>query len=318
MDAILKYSVIIPVYNRPNELDELLNSLVQQSKKYFEVIIVEDGSQITSRSVYEKYTTLLDLQYIYKANSGPGPSRNAGFERASGQYFVVFDSDCILPANYFESVDTAMSIEQFDAWGGPDKGHPKFTSRQQAMCCTMSMFLTTGGIRGKQNVTEFQPRSFNMGFHRNVFEVTKGFNFDRQAEDIELSIRIKQAGFKIKLIPEAFVFHKRRETWSEFFRQVHGFGRGRVKVGRVHPNEIKLTHWMPTIFLIAFLSLIPLIIINIWLGRILALLIIMYFVAVFFEGYVTTRSFKIAWHCIASTFIQLTGYGLGFLREKLA
>jgi glycosyltransferase involved in cell wall biosynthesis len=239
-----KYSVIVPVYNRPHEVQELLQSLTQQSYKNFEVLLVEDGSTQTSREVYEQYASLLFITYFFKPNSGPGPSRNFGFERARGQYFVVFDSDCVIPETYFEAVEKFMQTERIDAWGGPDRGRTDFTPLQQAMAYTMASVFTTGGIRGGSK-KGFQPRSFNMGISRNVFEQTKGFVFDRFAEDIELSVRMRKQGFNVVLIPDAFVYHKRRTSFHEFFKQVSNFGKGRVLVGQAHPGEVKPTIGFP-------------------------------------------------------------------------
>src|SRR5690349_4791113 len=207
----MKYSVIIPVYNRPDEVAELLESLSSQSIKNFEVIIVEDGSSIPCREIAERFTGIFPLTYFFKKNEGPGPARNFGYAHASGDYFISFDSDCIIPAEYFHAVDTFMEDTPVDAWGGPDRAHGNFTAVQRAMGYTMSSFFTTGGIRGgKKMIGWFQPRSFNMGISRNVFERTGGFKFERFAEDIELSIRMRKAGFRVALIPEAYVYHKRR------------------------------------------------------------------------------------------------------------
>ena len=218
------YSVIVPVYNRPQEVTELLESLTRQTFQSFEVVLVEDGSTITSEKVFEQFANRLSIQYFFKPNTGPGPSRNFGFEKARGQYFVVFDSDCILPPHYFEAVEAFLKNEKADAWGGPDRGMKDFTALQQAMAFTMSSTLTTGGIRGGKQKS-FQPRSFNMGISRAVFDATKGFHFDRFAEDIELSIRIRKLRFKTVLIPEAFVYHKRRTSLSQFFNQNSSFSK---------------------------------------------------------------------------------------------
>lgn len=312
-----RYSVVIPVFNRPEELDELLLSFTVQTFRNFEVIIVEDGSQIRSESVYEKYSSKLSIQYFYKPNSGPGPSRNVGFQQAKGAYFVVFDSDCILPPTYFETVEKCLSSEHLDAWGGPDRGHNKFTPLQQAMAYTMSSGLTTGGIRGgKNNDARFQPRSFNMGISRAVFEKTGGFHFDRQAEDIELSIRIRKAGFRVGLIPEAFVYHKRRTTLRQFYHQVKGFGRGRALVGKVHPEEIKVTHWFPVLFLLGLICIPFVTLFNPWLGEGMVLCYGLYWLAILIDGFRMTHSLQIAFLSVASGLVQLTGYGVGFIREK--
>jgi glycosyltransferase involved in cell wall biosynthesis len=327
MPAPPKYSVIIPVYNRPAELEELLQSLKAQTFTDFEVIIVDDGSQLTSKGVCESYASKLSLQYFFKPNSGPGPSRNYGFEKAAGQYFVMFDSDCILPPGYFEAVEKFLATNPVDAWGGPDRGHEKFTPLQQAMAYTMSSFWTTGGIRGGENQADnFQPRSFNMGFSRKVWEVTKGFAFDRLAEDIELSIRMRKEGFKIALIPDAFVYHKRRTNLWQFFKQVQGFGRGRVRVGRIHKGEVKLTHWFPSAFMLALvlapvlemtfvitgLELIKIVSWIDFVGIDLYLILIVYASSKAFA-----RNPLVPFLSVPAAIVQLCGYGLGFLKERL-
>lgn len=313
-----KYSIVIPVFNRPEELDELLESLTTQTANDFEVLIVEDGSTLSAKDMFEKYSPKLRLEYFFKPNSGPGPSRNFGFAHAHGEYLVVFDSDCILPPGYFAAVEKFLETNPVDAWGGPDRGHEKFTPLQQAMAFTMSSVLTTGGIRGGKNQADgFQPRSFNMGMSRKVFEKTEGFKFDRLAEDIELSIRIKKAGFRSALIADAFVYHKRRATFRQFFRQVQGFGRGRVRVGNQHPEEVKVTHWFPSFFLLGLLATPFLLVLKPALGWSALLLLSIYLLAIFVEGLKVTHSLQVALLGIPSAVVQLTGYGYGFIHEKL-
>lgn len=311
-----KYSVIIPVYNRPEELRELLTSLAAQSFVDFEVLIVEDGSTKRSEGVYEEFAPRLRIQYFTKPNTGPGPSRNFGFQHALGQFFVVFDSDCILPTDYFAIVDRFLRENALDAWGGPDRGHDSFTALQQAMAYTMSSVLTTGGIRGGKNqATNFQPRSFNMGISRKVWETTGGFKFERLAEDIELSVRMKQEGFKVGLIAEAFVYHKRRTSLSAFFRQVQGFGMGRVRVGKVHPGEVKPIHWLPSLILIDFLVLPIVLIINKALALAGYSFYLVYWIALFVDCLRVTGSVTSAFLSIPAAMVQFFGYGWGFLRE---
>jgi len=312
--ATPKYSIIIPVYNRPQELDDLLQSLTKQSFSNFEVLIVEDGSSKTSEKVFEKYSQQLQVQYFFKPNTGPGQSRNFGFEKANGEYFIVFDSDCQIPSHYLESVEKSLQKNRFDAWGGPDRGHENFTPLQQAMAYTMSSVFTTGGIRGGKS-KNFQPRSFNMGISREVFKITGGFHFDRFAEDIELSVRLKELGLKVGLIPEAFVYHQRRATLKEFFKQVSNFGKGRVLVGRAHPGEVKLVHWFPSFFLLGIFSLLPISIINSQLGEIAILLYLIYLIAIGIDSFGKTKSMRVAMLSLPATVVQLTGYGFGFLRE---
>ncbi len=314
-----KYSVIVPVYNRPAEVNELLQSLTTQSFTNFEVIIVEDGSTNPCRDVVDGFRDKLKIEYVFKQNSGPGPSRNAGYALAKGDYFVVFDSDCIIPPDYFTIVDAELNRNKFDAWGGPDRAHEHFTPLQRAMAFTMSSVLTTGGIRGKKNgVGKFQPRSFNMGISRTVYEKTQGFSFNRLAEDIELSIRMRKLGFNVVLLAEAFVYHKRRTTLGQFRKQVSSFGKGRIQVGRAHPGEVKLTHWFPALFLIGMFTPPVLALVSLPLALIAFSSYILYFVAIFADAYRVNRSLHVAILSVPAAFVQLTGYGSGFLRQLFA
>ncbi|HEX8060047.1 MAG TPA: glycosyltransferase, partial [Cyclobacteriaceae bacterium] len=283
----MRYSVIIPVYNRPGEVDELLASLCKQTFTDFEVVLVEDGSNITSQAVYEKYSSQLSIQYFFKPNSGPGPSRNFGFAKAKGDYLVAFDSDCVIPPEYFFVVGRHLAHEPLDVWGGPDRGHGDFTLLQQAMAYSMSSMLTTGGIRGgKKRVGSFQARSFNMGMSRAAYEKTGGFKFDRYAEDIEFSLRAGKLGLKVGLIAEAFVYHKRRATLNQFFQQVSNFGMGRVHVGKEHKGAIKVTHWFPSFFLsgILIIPFLP------WVG----ICYLVYLAAVFVDAFIKTNNIRVA------------------------
>jgi glycosyltransferase involved in cell wall biosynthesis len=311
-----KYSVIVPVFNRPEEVNELLQSLTLQQYRNFEVIIVEDGSTNPCRDVVDRFRDKLQIEYVFKQNSGPGPSRNVGYSMAKGDYFVVFDSDCIIPAEYFKVVDEELTRKAFDAWGGPDRAHEHFTPLQRAMAFTMTSVLTTGGIRGKKNgVGKFQPRSFNMGISRKVYEKTQGFSFSRLAEDIELSIRMRKLGFNVVLLAEAFVYHKRRTTLSQFHNQVFSFGKGRVQVGRTHSGEIKLTHWFPALFLIGMFTPLPISLFSLPLATGILAGYAFYFLAIFVDAYRVNKNVPVALLSIPSAFIQLTGYGSGFLTQ---
>ena len=312
----VRYSVIVPVYNRPQELDELLDSLGKQTYTNFEVLIIEDGSTERSDRIIEKHSEKLNLFYFYKINSGPGPSRNFGYAHARGEFFVVFDSDCIIPPKYFEIVEKSIQENKWDAWGGPDRARDDFTLSQRAMGYTMASVLTTGGIRGgKKRVGWFQPRSFNMGISRKVFEVTGGFRFDRFAEDIEFSIRMRNASFHVGLIAEAFVYHKRRTSFSQFYNQVYNFGRGRALVGRVHPDEIKFTHWFPTVFVLGVCSLLILPFISGPLFFVGLAGLVFYMAAIFFHSLYSNKNLAVALLSVPSAWLQLWGYGIGFLTE---
>lgn len=310
-----RFSVIIPVYNRPEELRELLESLTHQTYTNFEVVVVEDGSSLRCDEVVQQFSDRLHIQYLFKPNSGPGPSRNLGFEHARGEYFVMFDSDCIVPAHYLDEVNQALNKNPFDAWGGPDRGHPSFTPLQQAMAFTMSAGITTGGIRGGGRNENFQPRSFNMGFSRKVWEVTGGFRFSRLAEDIELSVRMRKAGFKVVLLREAFVYHKRRTTLDQFFRQVANFGRGRVRVGCAHAGEIKVVHWLPALFLIGIAVMLLMLFVSIALFSVALSVFLVFLGVVAWQAYRATSNIKVSLLSVPAALIQLTGYGYGFITE---
>ena len=243
------FSIIIPLYNRPQEIDELLATLTKQTYTQFEVLVIEDGSVIDAQSIVEKYKNKLDISYYVKPNEGQGFTRNYGFARAKGDYFVVFDSDCLIPDDYLEIVRTYLFEHKLDAYGGPDAAHESFTPIQKAISYSMTSPFTTGGIRGNKNhIGQFHPRSFNMGISREVWENTGGFILTRLGEDVEFSIRIQSLGFKIGLIPSAIVYHKRRTSFIQFYRQLHFFGRARINIYKHFPTELKLVHFFPAAF----------------------------------------------------------------------
>jgi glycosyltransferase involved in cell wall biosynthesis len=313
-----RYSIVVPVYNRPDEVSELLTSLTKQTYKDFEIIVVEDGSTVRCDKVVDQFRDVLRIQYFFKPNSGPGPSRNFGFAHARGVYLVAFDSDCIIPSGYFEVVEKSIGDNDWDAWGGPDKAHEDFTTIQRAMGYTMASVLTTGGIRGgKKRIGWFQPRSYNMGMSRKVFDVTSGFKFSHFAEDIELSVRMKKNGFKVGLIPDAYVYHKRRTNFKQFFRQVFNFGKGRVLIGSLHPEEVKLTHWFPTLFLLGSIGLVLIPIFSLVLFKVGVTVFLVYLLAIFLHSLIENKSLSVAILSIPSALLQLWGYGLGFLNETL-
>lgn len=312
------FSVIIPVYNRPEEIRELLESLTQQTYNDFEVLIIEDGSEDSCKDIVRSFSDNLDIQYFYKENSGQGFSRNYGFERAKGDYFVVFDSDCLIPDHYFETVAIHLSTHKLDAWGGPDKAHPTFSILQKAISYSMTSPFTTGGIRGnKRHAGTFNPRSFNMGISREVFEQTGGYNITRMGEDIEFSLRIIKHGFKTGLIPEAYVYHKRRTSLKAFFKQLHFFGRARINISRFFPDEIKWVHLLPTFFALGLLIFLSLPFWEQTLFKIGAILFLFFSLVIATDSTIKNKSPLVGLLSIVTSIIQLTAYGIGFIQEWL-
>lgn len=303
------FSVIVPVYNRPDELDELLESLSEQFFKDFEVVVVEDGSRISSENIVHKYQKHLNIKYYLKKNTGPGPSRNFGAERSSGDYLIFLDSDCVVPPEYLREVHQFIVIHHPDAFGGPDKAHPGFKTIQKAINYSMTSFFTTGGIRGgKLSLENFKPRSFNMGISRKVFEKIEGFAPLRFGEDIDLSLRIEEQGFKSYLIEEGWVYHKRRTDFWKFFKQVFNSGIARIVLQKLHPGSLKLVHLLPGLFT---LGVVVLIIMSLWNPLILVLLLL-FALIIFSDSYKMNKSIKVALYSVISAFVQLTGYGAGF------
>ena len=303
------FSVIIPVYNRPDEVRELLESLSKQTLKDFEVLLIEDGSVNRCDTVAQEFDKDLNICYFYKENSGRSLTRNYGMERASGEYLIFFDSDCIIPERYFEIVKARLEEDYVDCFGGPDAAHTSFSNLQKAISYSMTSFFTTGGIRGgKKGMEKFTPRTFNMGFSKEVYKRVGGFK-DMFGEDIDLSLRIQKAGFHPVLIRDAFVYHKRRVSFRSFYRQVSVFGRARVDLYLLHPESLKIVHLLPAAFVLGSLILILLSFFCIW-----ALLpLIVYFLALFFESLVCNHSLRIAGLSVLTSIIQLGGYGIGFL-----
>ena len=299
----LQFSIIIPVYNRPNEIDELLHSLVLQSfQKEFEIVIIEDGSNQKSDLIIEKYQEKLSIKYFFKENSGAGASRNFGMQNATGNYFIILDSDVLVPAHYLEELEKGLLENYTDAFGGADAAHSSFTFLQKAINYSMTSFLTTGGIRGKKNsVGKFQPRSFNMGLSKISFEKTRGFSDMLYGEDIDLTFRLWENGFETQFIEEAFVYHKRRSTISQFFKQTFNFGTARPILNKKHPKSAKLTYWFPSLFIIGFDIALILLIFGKWIYIIPFL---GYFVILFFDSLLQNKNFKVAFLSIITTYTQ--------------
>lgn len=304
------FSIVIPVYNRPDELGELLESLVVQTVHSFEVIIVEDGSEESSEDVAGSFKDKLNIIYLKKKNEGPGPARNFGAGKANGEYLIFFDSDCIIPSDYFEGLQDELANNYTDAYGGPDSAHSSFTPVQKAINYSMTSFITTGGIRGgKRKLDKFYPRSFNMGYSKEVFLKTGGFAPMRFGEDIDMSIRILKNGFGTRLIPGAYVYHKRRTNLRKFFKQVYNSGIARINLYKRHPESLKLVHFFPSLFFLGLLALVLLsAFCTCFLWPILALIIV-----IFLDSSSSNRSVYIALLSIMTTFIQLSGYGIGFI-----
>ena len=311
----LAFSIIIPVYNRPNEIDELLESLSQQDlSANFEVLIIEDGSSIKSDIVVEKHKNKLNLKYFFKENTGAGASRNFGMEKASGNYFIILDSDVIVPKQYLLEVKKALETNYTDAFGGADAAHSSFTSLQKAINYSMTSILTTGGIRGnKKSLGKFQPRSFNLGISKKAFEKTNGFSRMKNGEDIDLTFRLWEHGFETQLIEKAFVYHKRRSSIKQFFRQTFGFGTARPILNNKYPESSKITYWFPSFFIIGFDISIILIIFG--FQQFLYFYGI-YFLLIFIDSLFQNKNLYVAFLSMITSFTQFLGYGLGFLESK--
>ncbi|MBO5974222.1 MAG: glycosyltransferase [Paludibacteraceae bacterium] len=305
------FSIIIPVYNRPNEIDELLLSLTKQTYTDFEVIVVDDGSEIVCKSVVEKYKDKFSVKYYYKKNSGPGQTRNFGSEKSAGDYLLILDSDCILPKQYLSTIFDELAENPCDAFGGPDRAHSSFSAVQKAINYSMTSFFTTGGIRGgKRKMDKFYPRSFNLGVKKSVFEKLGGFSSMRFGEDIDFSIRIFKNNYSCRLFPKSWVYHKRRTDFSKFFKQVHNSGIARINLYKRYPESLKLVHLLPTIFTLGILFLF---FISSFYPAFLVL-ILFYGLLVFCDASTKEKSGKIGLLSIVASFVQLIGYGTGFLR----
>lgn len=305
------FSVIVPVYNRIDEVRDLLESLSHQTNKDFEIILVEDGSTEPCEDAVKPFTNIIDVKYFYKSNEGRSIARNYGIERATGEYFIFFDSDCVIPKGYFEALSCQLKANYTDCFGGPDAAHDSFTDVQKAINYSMTSFLTTGGIRGgKVQMEKFVPRSFNMGYSRKVWERVGGFR-EMFSEDIDMSTRIRQAGFSIQLIRDVFVYHKRRTSLSKFCRQTYVFGMSRITLKLLYPGSLKLVHCLPAAFVLGSAAMILLAVLWTWWA---ILPLAAYLLAVWIAATISTKSFKIGSLAIITSIIQLGAYGCGFIK----
>ncbi len=308
------FSLIVPVYNRPDEVGELLQSLsLTMYSSEFEVVLIEDGSTITCKDVADKYNDKLNISYFFKENSGPGDSRNFGMTKAKGDYFIIFDSDCIIPKEYLDEVSKALENNFVDCFGGPDAALDSFSDVQKAINFAMTSFLTTGGIRGgSEKIDKFQPRSFNMGLSKKAFEASGGFGNIHPGEDPDLSIRLWNMGFETKLFPSAYVYHKRRIDWQKFYKQVNKFGKARPILNSWYPKYAKLTFFFPTLFLLGFLLSLVLC----FFGQIFLIsLYTGYFSLLFLASTFKNQNVKIGVLSVVAAVIQFYGYGIGFLES---
>ena len=309
-----QYSVIIPVFNRPDEIKEMLDSLASQDYQDMEILIVEDGSDVSCEEIVMQYASKLDLKYFYKPNTGPGDSRNFGMEKAIGNYLLFFDSDCVLPSDYFTKLHNSLTEKPLDAFGGPDAAHESFSNIQKAINYTMTSFFTTGGIRGgKQQVNKFQPRSFNMGMKREVYQKIGGYSNVHPGEDPDLSFRIMDAGYKTGLISEAFVYHKRRIDFKKFALQVYKFGVVRVFLNKWYPTRSSIVYFFPSLFLLGSLGLI---LAALLLSPIFISPLVFYIGVLWLDACFKTKSMVISLLAIPTSLIQLIGYGYGYLKSQ--
>ena len=310
------FSLIIPVYNRPDEVEELLESLVKSTYNAdFEVVLVEDGSTLRCDEVVSKFTNQLSISYYYKENSGPGDSRNYGMQKAKGDYFIIFDSDCIVPKQYLNEVTAELQSNYVDCFGGPDGALDSFSDIQKAINFTMTSFLTTGGIRGgSEKIGKFQPRSFNMGLSRKAFEASNGFGNIHPGEDPDLSIRLWELGFETRLFTKAFVYHKRRIDWDKFTVQVSKFGKARPILNSWYPKYNKLTFFFPSVFILGFfIAIVLLIFANDYLLK----LYFGYFLLLFILSTIKNKNPKIGYLSVIAAWKQFYGYGMGFMESYL-
>lgn len=311
----LDFSFIIPVYNRPDEIKELLDSFVKvKDIKSTEIVIVEDGSNIKSDSIVASFEEQLNIAYYYKANSGPGDSRNYGMQKAKGNYFIILDSDCILPETYLLAVKYSLKSLYVDCFGGPDRSHDSFTNLQKSIDFSMTSLITTGGIRGhKKSVDKFQPRSFNMGISKKAFHDSKGFGKIHPGEDPDLTIRLWKLGYETKFIEDAYVYHKRRISFKKFYQQVHKFGLVRPILNKRYPETSKITYWFPSLFIIGLI--LSIIIALIFKRYEFVFLFGLYFSLAFIESLIEKKNLNVSILVIPSIIIQFVGYGYGFLKS---
>ncbi len=310
----LYFSFIIPVYNRPYEIEELLESFNKMKwDSEFEIIIIEDGSNLNCKSIVDLYQGHLNITYFFKQNSGPGDSRNYGIKRAKGNYFIILDSDCLVPEYYLDVVIRNLNRNFVHCFGGPDAAHDSFSDVQKAINFSMTSFLTTGGIRGgNKNQKDYEPRSFNMGLSKEAFQASSGFGTIHPGEDPDLAIRLKKMGYNVVLFNDAFVYHKRRISWSKFYQQVFKFGSVRPILNLWHPESSKFVYWLPTFFILGLIISLMFVPFQIY-WPILAY--VFYFLAAFAIAFVNTKNFLVALYAIIAIFIQFTGYGYGFLKS---
>ncbi len=309
------YSIIVPVYNRPDEIEDLLKCLSQQTFTNFEVCVVESGSELRkSDEVVASFNDRLNIHYYPTGNNGPGISRNQGMKHAKGDFFIILDSDILVEPQFIENIDKGIKEQNLDCYGGPDRCHPSFSDIEKAFNYSLTSFFTTGGMRGGvKRATTFYPRSFNMGFSRKVYEATGGYPFGFMGEDLVLSHKIKNLGFKMGLIPDAFVYHHRKKDFRTFFRYMKFFGKSRVNIMKHIPHSLKLIHLVPVGFIFFFFFSYLSMFIHPYLFITMKILLYGYLGLILIDSTRKNESFYIGILSVIATVVQFFGYGIGFM-----
>jgi len=311
------YSLILPTFGRPDEVENYLESMVLQKQKNFEVIVVDGSPDDILHPVIEKYKAKLDLHYFHERGLKASESRNLGCEKARGDFLVFIDSDCVVPPDYFIKIDSFLKQHpEVDAYGGPDAADSSFSPFQKAVNYAMTSMLTTGGIRGrKKHIGKYQLRGFNMGVKREVFFAVGRYSGMQVAEDIDLSMRLQKAGYTTVLIAEAFVFHRRKATFNNFFRQLYFHGKGRIDLHLKHGDALKLVHMLPGFFVLYLIAGIASLFIFLPLFYFFLGTLIFYLLSIFFDATIRNRSFCVGILSMATSMELLVAYGLGVWRN---
>lgn len=224
-------AIIVPSYNRPEQLRRCLEALTRQDHPSYEVIIVDDGSAEPLAPVCEPFAPL--VRCIRQQNTGPAAARNRGAASTSAAFIALTDDDCIARPNWLSALQAAHEGQAFRLVGGQvENGLPsdRYAAASQLLCDYLYDYF------GAKSGTMPFFTSNNMALSRVDFEKLGGFDETfplAAAEDREFGLRWRERGGESCYAADAVIDHFHAMTLRKFWRQHSNYGAGAHHLHRV-------------------------------------------------------------------------------------
>lgn len=222
------FSIIVPTHTRPKQLAACLSALdrLDYRRDLFEVIVVDDGSEMSLEDIVDSFRSRLDLTLIRQAHAGPAAARNAGADVARGEFLAFTDDDCAPAPNWLQCLASKLSVMKDRALGGRIVN--ALPENLYAVTSQIIIDVVYAHYNGDPNHARFFA-SNNLALATNRFHAVGGFDsvfFPRASEDRDLCDRWLFNGYKMTYAPEALVYHSHPLDLRTFWRQHFNYGRG--------------------------------------------------------------------------------------------